>query len=249
MPRVQDDSVHTSYLFIRIITLMIPQTPRSIQTRHINRGARPAPKMDWLAALQTSGLFLYSALKFILKLFYIITIPLHYPLYYVLTCIAFLLSPFLYMFNAVVKVPFAVVDLLARLKYLYVYLACAVIIGICAGCILHGTSSFIFVLLGVDGSRQRGLERRKYRQSLLKSEDGEADEPQSATWSPGSSSRSSLPTIISRHAKSRKEASMDEEELFEKQWKLLRSTEKPGRRRNGLISQTILEETSESDFS
>ncbi|KAI1075265.1 hypothetical protein F5B20DRAFT_393892 [Whalleya microplaca] len=209
-----------------------------------------APEMDWLASLRTVGLFLYSALILILKLCYILAIPLYYPIYYCLSCLAFLLSPFLYMFNVLSTVPYAVVSLVVRLKYLYIYLACAAIIGICAGCMLYGTSSSIFVLLGVDASQQRGLQRRKDRTLPLKVEGHESDELDSGAGSGDSSSRLSLPSITSQRAKSRKEMSnMDANEQFEKQWKLLRSSEKPRRRRKGLLSQTIHEESSESDFS
>ncbi|KAI0129247.1 hypothetical protein F4776DRAFT_628105 [Hypoxylon sp. NC0597] len=124
-------------------------------------------------------------------------------------------------------------------------LACATIVGIFAGCVLHGTSNFIFISLGVDASQKRDSDRRR---SKLPSLD---DEPESITWSEDTSSRLSTSSVSTRWGKTKQEPKDDVHEMFEKQWKQwqqLRSSEKPKRRRRGLLSQTIHEESS-SDFS
>ncbi|KAI0840166.1 hypothetical protein F5Y06DRAFT_263856 [Hypoxylon sp. FL0890] len=207
--------------------------------------------MDWLASLQTFGTsYLYPALKLLLRLCYLVTIPLHYPIYYLLVLVAFLLSPIWYMLHAMSSAALAVVGLVARLKYLYIYLACAAIVGICAGCVLYGTSSFIFISLGVDSSQNRDSDRQISRHPSLDDEP-EYDELESTNWSEDTSGRLSASGLTSRWGIPRRETKDDTHEMFEKQWKhwkQLRSSEKPRRRRRGLLSQTIHEESS-SDFS
>ncbi|KAI1377324.1 hypothetical protein F4677DRAFT_52923 [Hypoxylon crocopeplum] len=203
--------------------------------------------MDWLVSLQTFGTsFLYPALKFIVKLCYIVTIPLYYPVYYLLALVAFLLSPIWYTLRAVSSTAVAVVALATKLKYIYIYVACAAIIGICVGCILHETSSFIFVLLGVGAPQKRELDHRRSKLPHLDEE--EFDDLGSTTQSEDSSSILSMANIISRRGKSKQGTNDDVYDLFEKQWKLVRSPEKPRKRRRGLLAQTIHEESS-SDFS
>ncbi|KAI0379989.1 hypothetical protein F5Y04DRAFT_111917 [Hypomontagnella monticulosa] len=206
-------------------------------------------KMDWLVSLQTFGTsYLYPALKLILKLCYIVTIPLHYPIYYLLALVVFLLSPIWYILHSIWRVALAVVGLVTKLKYLYIYLACAAIIGICAGFILRGTSSFIFVSLGIDPTSQKVKEYDQRTKLPPTDDDQDFYEPESGTRSEDSSSRLSIPGMSSRRARIKRETKDDAYEMFEKQWKLLRSTEKPRRRRRGLLSQTIHEESS-SDLS
>ncbi|KAI1138926.1 hypothetical protein F5Y05DRAFT_382988 [Hypoxylon sp. FL0543] len=207
--------------------------------------------MDWLASLQTFGTsFVYPALKLLLRLCYLVTIPLHYPIYYLFALVAFLLSPIWYMLRATSSAAMAVVDLVTRLKYLYIYLACAAIVGIFAGCALHGTSSFIFLSLGVDSSQKRNSGGRGSKRPSIDDE-LEYDELESTTWSEGTSARLSASGLASRWGIPKQEVRDDTQEMFEKQWKQwkqLRSPEKPKRRRRGLLSQTIHEESS-SDFS
>ncbi|KAL7625482.1 hypothetical protein AAE478_004702 [Parahypoxylon ruwenzoriense] len=205
--------------------------------------------MDWLTRLQTFGTsFLYPALKLVLKLCYIVTIPLYYPIYYLLALVTFLLSPILYMFHVLLSIAFAVVGLVAKLKYLYIYLACAAIIGVCAGCMLHGTSRFVFVLLGANTSHRQNSRQQRSKLPPLDDDDWNFDEPESRTQSEGSSSRLSIGSMPSQYAKPKKETEDATYESFQKQWKWLKSSEKPKRRRRGLLSQTIHEESS-SDFS
>ncbi|KAI0167034.1 hypothetical protein GGR52DRAFT_84628 [Hypoxylon sp. FL1284] len=208
--------------------------------------------MDWLRPLQTLGTaYLYPALRLAAKLCYIVTIPLHYPIYYLLALIAFLLSPVWYMAHAASRAILAALALVAKLKYLYIYLACAALIGICAGCMLHGTSSFIFVLLGVDASRKRNCEQDRSELPPLEDEEQDYDEFEldSGARPSDSSSWVSTSSFTSAPRPSRSKETKDiTRDLLEKQWRLLRSSEKPRRRRRGLLAQTIHEESS-SDFS
>ncbi|KAI1462232.1 hypothetical protein F4805DRAFT_125397 [Annulohypoxylon moriforme] len=200
--------------------------------------------MDWLTPLQTFGTsYLYPALKLLLRLCYLVTIPLHYPLYYLLSLVVFLLSPIWYMLRTVSDAALAVVGLFPKLKYLYIYLACAAVIGICAGCVLHGTSSFIFVSLGVDTSRDQDSDYRGSNLAGFSDDELDFDMPESGTRSEGSSGRLSGSGVSSRRVKSKQEKDAAYE-MFERQWERLRPSEKPKRRRRGLLSQTIHEESS-----
>ncbi|KAI0849918.1 hypothetical protein F5Y00DRAFT_234175 [Daldinia vernicosa] len=209
--------------------------------------------MDWLKflkPLQTFGTsFLYPALKLVLKLCYIVMIPLYYPAYYLFTLVVFLLSPVWYMLHSISSTTVAVVGLIAKLKYLYIYLACAAIIGICAGCVLYGTSSLVFVTLGVDASQDRDSDYPR-KGKLPLSYDGYQDshEPDSGARSGDGSGKLSTTSSSSSRMKSKQQAKEDANEIFERQLKLLRSSKKPKRQRRGLLFQTIHEESS-SDFS
>ncbi|KAK6952313.1 hypothetical protein Daesc_006848 [Daldinia eschscholtzii] len=128
-------------------------------------------------------------------------------------------------------------------------LAYATIIGICAGCVLYGTSSLIFVALGVDAPQDKDSDYFGKGKPLPPyDDDEESHDLDSGTRSGDSSSRLSVARSTSRRVKSKHQAKDDTHEIFERQWKLLRSSEKPKRRRRGLLSQTIHEESS-SDFS
>ncbi|KAI2473792.1 hypothetical protein F4781DRAFT_3034 [Annulohypoxylon bovei var. microspora] len=201
--------------------------------------------MDWLAPLQTFGTsYLYPALKLLVRLCYLVTIPLHYPLYYLLSLIVFLLSPIWYILHSISDAVLAVASLFTKLKYPYIYLACAAVIGICAGCLLHGTSSFIFVTLGVDTSQDQDEDYRGSNLASYGDDEQDFDLAESGTRSEESSGRLLGSGVSSRRAKVKQESKDDANENFEKRWKQLRSTDKPRRRRRGLLSQTIHEESS-----
>ncbi|KAI1805554.1 hypothetical protein F4811DRAFT_218904 [Daldinia bambusicola] len=209
--------------------------------------------MDWLKLLEPLQTFgtsiLYPALKLILKLCYIVTIPLRYPIYYLFNSLVFLLSPIWYILQSISSTTLAVAGWAAKLKYLYIYFAYAAIIGICAGCVLYGTSSLIFVTLGVDASQDKHSDNfRKGKALPPYDEDEEFHDLDSGTRSGDSSSKISGAGSTSRRVKPKRQAKDDTHEIFERQWKILRSSEKPKRRRRGLLSQTIHEESS-SDFS
>ncbi|KAJ2974940.1 hypothetical protein NUW58_g8497 [Xylaria curta] len=128
-------------------------------------------------------------------------------------------------------------------QYLYIYLACGAIIGACAGFMLHGTSSFIFVLLGMDtASEQRKLRSQQYPRSLPTSEFSLVGDDKDRNEDSGSS------TSWRRLDGKQHVTEVDPTDLFEKRWKLLRTPEQPRRRRKSLLAQTIHEESSESDF-
>ncbi|KAI1765590.1 hypothetical protein GGR53DRAFT_465239 [Hypoxylon sp. FL1150] len=127
-------------------------------------------------------------------------------------------------------------------------LACAALIGIFAGCMLHGTSSFIFVLLGVDASQKQHSERDR-SELPLEDDEQDYDELDSGTRSGDSTSWLSTTTLTSNPRPLKlKETQDSAQDMLDKQWKLLRSSEKPRKRRRGLLAQTIYEESS-SDFS
>ncbi|KAI0540927.1 hypothetical protein GGR58DRAFT_70013 [Xylaria digitata] len=199
--------------------------------------------MSWLETVKAAGALALSTIQVLARLLYLLSTPLRWPLYYVYASLIFLLSPIWLMFSLGLGAASFALNLVARLKYLYIYLACATIIGVCAGFVLHGTSSFIFVLLGIDAASERRKLRAQHQRSLHtyqhpldKKEKKEYDDEStsSASW---------------RRSNRRQSATKaDQNDIFEKQWKLLRTPEPPRRRRNGLLGQTIHEESSESDF-
>lgn len=135
-------------------------------------------------------------------------------------------------------------------------LASAAFIGILAACILHGTSSLIFVFLGISpGTASNSHTRRKsLPQELPQTEQEQEEQDHDDYYEESSSSRFSAPKsghLLKPPRRPRADADIKTEtaELLDRQWKLLRSTEKPRRRRRGLLAQTIHEESSESDFS
>ncbi|KXJ92740.1 hypothetical protein Micbo1qcDRAFT_160540, partial [Microdochium bolleyi] len=86
---------------------------------------------------------------------YYVTFPLHYPAYYFLRLLAVVFSPLWYIFKGFSSALGVALALVAKLKHLYIFLACAAMVGLLAGCALYGTSTFIFVILGVEPARDR----------------------------------------------------------------------------------------------
>lgn len=94
--------------------------------------------MDWLAPLQTFGTsYLYPTLKLLLRLCYLVTIPLHYPIYYLLyyltSLVIFLLSPIWHMLHAVSNVALAVMGIFPKFKvfsssYFFISIATPIVI-------------------------------------------------------------------------------------------------------------------------
>ncbi|KAI5918048.1 hypothetical protein F4810DRAFT_693707 [Camillea tinctor] len=207
--------------------------------------------MDWLTPLQMAGAYLIATTRLLALMVYYITIPLHYPMYYAYALVAFLLSPFRYVFHTFLGLGSFIVDLIARLKYLYLYFACAAFIGICAGCVLHGTSSFMFVLLGVDQPKEPRQQRVSRLPPLAEADDedeadegefGERDRRHSSSPRSNSSGRQPfMPGALARSGRGPDSRRRGEE--------LLRSLGKARRQRRNLLAQTIDEETSDSDFS
>ncbi|KAI0503356.1 hypothetical protein F5B22DRAFT_552480 [Xylaria bambusicola] len=188
--------------------------------------------MSWLETLKTVGALALSAIQFFAHLLYMLSIPLRWPLYYVYASIVFLLSPIWVIASLGLRTASFAINLVARLKYLYVYLACAVFIGACVGFLLYGASNFMFVLLGWDAAseRQSFLVREQVKENEYDNESSSSVERQRSDKGGGL-------------------VDINPNDLFEKQWKLVRTPVQPRRRRKGLLGQTIMEESSESELS
>ncbi|KAI2643442.1 hypothetical protein GGS21DRAFT_15462 [Xylaria nigripes] len=201
--------------------------------------------MSWLTALKTAGASALSILQFLTRLLYIFAAPLRWALYQVYSLVSFLLSPFKAVLGAGLGVISLATNVIARLKYLYIYLACAAFIGVCAGFMLHGTLSFSFALLGLNDAPKRrkvwgGHDRTSQptsQLSLVEEEDKAYD-------------YLSSPDPSGRHLDMKQEvARAHQDSIFEERWRLLRIAEQPKRRRKGLLGQIIHEESSGSDLS
>ncbi|KAI1180913.1 hypothetical protein F4777DRAFT_527469 [Nemania sp. FL0916] len=199
--------------------------------------------MSWTDALKTVGGLALWPLQLVVRLLYLLSTPLRWLLYSLYASAVFLLSPVWAIFNLALGAAKFGLNLVVGLKGLYTYLACAAIIGVCAGCMLHGTSSAIFVLLGytTPGRRKLGDQYPELPPTSrpLLDDEVQREDGKELSRSPSGSS------YDRRHVVTK----VDTEDLFEKRWKLLRSPEQPRRRRRGLIGQTIHEESSESDVS
>ncbi|KAI8950762.1 hypothetical protein F4801DRAFT_318600 [Xylaria longipes] len=200
--------------------------------------------MSWATSLEAAGALALSTIRLFARLLYVTSAPLRWCLHYVYASIIFLLSPIWVILSLGLGTVSFAINLITRLKYLYIYLACAAIIGICAGCMLHGTSSFIFVLLGMDTASERQKLRNQQHQKLLYTSRPSVEEEEDKKYYEESSSSASW----RRFDRRQQVAKVDPNDLFEKRWKLLRTPEQPKRRRKGLLAQTIHEESSESDF-
>ncbi|KAI1754454.1 hypothetical protein F4782DRAFT_31714 [Xylaria castorea] len=199
--------------------------------------------MSWTTSLKAAGALGLSTFQLFTRLLYVLLMPLRWCLRYIFAAIDFLLSPIWAILSLSLRTMSFTINLITRFKYLYIYLACATIIGICAGCMLHGTSSFIFVLLGMDTASERQKLRNQQRQRLLYTSRSSAEKEDKEYYEESSSSASWRQFDKRQHV-----AKVDPNDLFEKRWKLLRTPEQPRRRRKGLLAQTIHEESSESDF-
>ncbi|KAI1365368.1 hypothetical protein F5Y08DRAFT_179416 [Xylaria arbuscula] len=200
--------------------------------------------MSWLDTIKTAGTAALSTVQLVGRLLYTLSTPLRWPLYYIYATINYLLSPVWAIANLGVRAAAYAVDLVASFKYLYIYLACAIIIGSCAGCVLHSTFSFIAILFGWDGASER---RKRRDQQYLESRHPSAiaHEDDENEYNDDSSSSPKWQRSDTKESP----GELDPNELFEKQWKLVRRPIQPGRRRKGLLGQTIHEESSESDLS
>ncbi|KAI0199037.1 hypothetical protein F4808DRAFT_227021 [Astrocystis sublimbata] len=205
--------------------------------------------MSWSASLQTAGGYALSMIQLLARLLYTLSTPLRWCLHYVHQCVVFLLSPLSAVIGLGLSTASFAVDLITRYKYLYIYLACATIIGICAGCMLHGTSSLLFILLGMDTASEREKMRSKqlHQPTWTPSVASVDEDEHGRAYFDESSSSASLQRLDKKRHVTK--ISTDQRDLFERRWKLLRAPEQqPRRRRKGLLSQTIHEESSESDF-
>ncbi|TRX95310.1 hypothetical protein FHL15_003641 [Xylaria flabelliformis] len=195
--------------------------------------------MSWATSLKAAGALGLSTLQLLARLLYVLLTPIRWCLQYFYASIVFLLSPIRVILSLGLGTVSFIINLIARLK-----LACATIIGICAGCMLHGTSSFLFVLLGMDTASERQRWRDQQRQRFLYTSRSSVEKEDKEYYEESSSSASWRQLERRQHVA----AKVDPNDLFEKRWKLLRTPEQPRRRRKGLLAQTIHEESSESDF-
>ncbi|KAK5630690.1 hypothetical protein RRF57_006405 [Xylaria bambusicola] len=183
--------------------------------------------MSWLDTLRTVGAQALSTIQFFAHLLYMLSTPLRWPLYYVYVSTIFLLSPIWVIVRLGLRTVSLAINLVAKLK-----LACAAVIGVCAGFLLHGTLSFMFVLLGWDAASER-------QSSLARGHKKENE------YGDGSNSS------VRGHRSNKRGNSVEinPNDLFEEQWKLVRTPVQQRRRRKGLLGQTIMEESSESELS
>ncbi|KAI1823359.1 hypothetical protein F4861DRAFT_336517 [Xylaria intraflava] len=210
--------------------------------------------MAWFAPLKTAGALVLFVLRLFGRAMYFLSTvlyvlltppPLRWALTGVYNLVAFLLSPIRVLLGAGLGAVSLAIDLIARLKYLYIYLVCAVIIGVCAGFMLHGTSGFIFALLGISAPPERRRPRGRLDRRPLPTHQYSLDEEEDKAYNDEPS-----PGPSGRYLGARQDvAKIHTNDLFEERWKLLRVPERPGRRRKGLMGQIIHEESSESDLS
>lgn len=109
---------------------------------------------------------------------------------------------------------------------------------------MHGTSSFLFVLLGIDTASERRRLRDEQREMPLHTPQSSLNGETLVEYDKGSS-----PSAIGwRFDRRHHIARIDSSDLLEEERRFLRAREQPRSRRKGLLEQTIHEESSESDF-
>ncbi|KAI0969758.1 hypothetical protein F4678DRAFT_463089 [Xylaria arbuscula] len=197
--------------------------------------------MAWLESLKTAGALALSAVFLLARLLYMLSTPLRWPLYYIYASIVFLLSPIWVAFSFGLGAASYAINLMASLK-----IACATMIGVCAGFALHGTSSFLFVLLEIDTPTRQREPRGQQHQNSTHMYQSSFDEEGGKGYDEGSTSSPSWKRSDGRQNATT--TGINPNDLFEKQWKIVRSPMHSRRRRKGLLGQTIHEESSESDF-
>ncbi|KAI1433508.1 hypothetical protein GGR50DRAFT_498676 [Xylaria sp. CBS 124048] len=205
--------------------------------------------MSWLASLRTAGESILSFLRLSTRAAYVLSTylyaillppPLRWALYKIYALVLFLLSPIRLLFSTALGAVSLSINLIARLK-----LACAAIIGVCAGFILHTTSSFIFALFGLDTVPKRRELIEKLDRGQLSTPPYSPDEETDRAYDYVSSSGPSGQHLDTGKAIAR----VHPNDLFEERWRQIQMSEQPRRRRKGLLGQTIHEESSESDLS
>ncbi|GAP87635.2 hypothetical protein SAMD00023353_0901130 [Rosellinia necatrix] len=86
--------------------------------------------MSWLMSLRTAGQLALSAIQLFARMLYVLSTPLRWPLYYIYTSIVFLLSPIWVMFSLGLRAVSFATNLMARLKYFYVYVGHFTVVNI-----------------------------------------------------------------------------------------------------------------------
>ncbi|KAI1814789.1 hypothetical protein GGS20DRAFT_383955 [Poronia punctata] len=221
--------------------------------------------MSWIEGFKVAGSLGLWTIQSFGSLLYMISTPLRWPLYYLYTAVIFLLSPLWLFLGFGLSIASFALDMIVRLKYLYVYVACAALVGLCAGVVLHGTSSFFFVLFGLNtpaSDKQRKLGGR-YFQNPPRSTQFLRHQGWPRAYDPDSESASLSGEGLDRAGWSgldigwrrapgpRDNERMDLVDAIGKQRVPLRTPDFQSRRRRkvGFMAPTIHEESSESDFS
>ncbi|KAI1849546.1 hypothetical protein JX265_013611 [Neoarthrinium moseri] len=200
--------------------------------------------------------YLYRALS-------VVATPLTYPLYYAYRLLLFLLSPLWAIGRVVAGACAWVVGMAIKLKYLYIYFTVAALIGIAAACMVHGTSTVLFLLLRIDRSTAASTSfpstKANYGASSRKQlQESAAAAATTTTTTAGeydydaASDASSTPddfdTLPELHQGDRPVMT---DALCELAFRRAKSTRlsplRPSRRFRGLLAQTIHEESSESE--
>ncbi|KAI1261310.1 hypothetical protein F5Y18DRAFT_402569 [Xylariaceae sp. FL1019] len=214
--------------------------------------------VDWIAALKGLGGLALSFGYFILNTCYYTLAPARWLVYSIYSMLLFILSPIFYILSIPIAVLSFIVDMIVRLKYIYVYLACATIIGLISALVLHRTSNIIFILFGIDGSPQ-ALHSRGDPQD---SDDDNSIPPALTDFSSDTSTKlgtstsglgtgpSSISSISAKRRARRDDSGINTNDLFEKRWKQLRSPQTRRKHKVGPLARSAIhEESSESDFS
>ncbi|KAH8199813.1 hypothetical protein TruAng_006036 [Truncatella angustata] len=191
-----------------------------------------------------------KAPAYLYKTVSIVATPLTYPLYYIWRAVAFILSPVWALGRMVSGMGSWVVGVIVKFKF-----SVAALIGIFSACMLYGTSSIVFSLLGISPSShparrqtQGGPQSSNSRYELQEQSPwGDGDE-QDRTSSSSSDSDDFPPRLGQPQRRSNKPVLTNRE--FEQAYRQAKSTRlspiKPSRRFRGLLAQTIHEESSES---
>ncbi|KAI0398210.1 hypothetical protein F5Y17DRAFT_454214 [Xylariaceae sp. FL0594] len=212
----------------------------------------------WLEPVKGAGIVVLSTVQLLASLLYTLSTPLRWPVYYLFKTIAFLLSPLWVILKFGLGTASVFVGLMAKFKYLYTFVACAAIIGLCAGFLLHSTSSFFFVLLGLNtAERRQKLVDQYYEEGVKRSRlslgSGSTSTYDDTLESPSFSSDSWKKSLGGkswpRSGKQRASDSIDFNDVYGRRRKLVRTAELQSRggQRIGFMAPTIHEESSESD--
>ncbi|KAJ8109544.1 hypothetical protein ONZ43_g6104 [Nemania bipapillata] len=79
--------------------------------------------MSWLESLTTASALLLSTTQFLAHILYVLSTPLRWLVYQIYASIVFLLSPLWFMFNFALAAASFAMNLIAGLKYLYIYVS------------------------------------------------------------------------------------------------------------------------------
>ncbi|KAH8652335.1 hypothetical protein BX600DRAFT_441222 [Xylariales sp. PMI_506] len=233
-----------------------------------------AAAVDWLqtigvglgVAISSVFWFLTYIVVLLLKTLYsigaLLASPISYPFYWAFAVVTYLLSPVWIILRTCAAASAWTLQLIAKLKYVYIYLAIAAMIGITFALVAHGTSSTLFLMLGISPSQVQSKSTTKLMTRKSSSGDsysyGDDEDRVTEEDEDYENNLSSSPTLtgagLARAIEMQQAAAQSSpitNAMFEEQWRRARSTRlapiKPSRRFRGLLAQTIHEESSESE--